>query len=1184
MRTPHDLLGFLAGDAAVQGIARRLDEGGRLVALGSSGSSAALVAGALAARLGRPVVFVVAHLDDADDCADMLNSFASGGGAARRAPAPGGEGVTEPPFAARFPALEIVPGESQVSLDLFAERLAVARRFAAGVRGPCVLVCPVQALMQAAPSPERFDSLSLRLREGDDAGLDAVVRWLDGAGYERADTVEEAGQYAVRGGILDVFPPASTGESGGPVRLDFFGETIETISEFDLDSMGSGRRVKAVEFIGADAGAVLQEEGSVSLLELLRGDAAVVLHETIEVIEQARGYYERVSDARGISGPPAVMKLLQERFRGFLEINAFSAGTAGAQDRVALPVRPLPEFARDVGDALREVGAMASSRRVVVYCQAPGEAARLGEMLTEEIPDRAPDVAREVAYLHRGFLWGDDPSGEDDPRRALALVPYHEIVHRYETRRRVRRLRGGRATDAFIDLQPGDYVVHQDHGIAKFLGLRTMKQRALGAQAHQEDVKARLEKRKGRRGAAADGAPEGHADAGEEYLTLEFAGGGRLHVPASQIEHVQKYVGGRHGKPPLSTLGGKKWQHQKERTGEAVKDLASEMLRVQAARAATPGVRFPADTAWQKEFEAEFPFEETEDQTASLGEIKRDMQAGRPMDRLLCGDVGYGKTELAIRAAFKACEFGRQVAVLVPTTVLAEQHERTFRSRFAGFPFRVESLSRFKTVKEQNETLAAVRKGQVDVIIGTHRLLSRDVKFADLGLVVIDEEQRFGVEHKQALLSLRMTVDVLTLSATPIPRTLHMAMLGLRDISSLTTPPLDRRAVVTEVIPYNEKRIGAAISRELAREGQVFFVHNRVHNIREVAERVASLAPGARVIHGHGQMEPHELEAVMLAFMRREADILVSTTIIESGIDIPTANTMIINDADRFGLADLHQLRGRVGRYKHRAYCYLLLPQDRPVTEQAQRRLRAIEEFSMLGAGFKISMRDLEIRGAGNLLGAEQSGHIAAVGYDMYCRLLDRAVRSLRHERVAEVTETTIDIGVTGAIPKSYIPSDSRRMEAYRRLSRAASAEDLAAVAKDLAEAYGEPPKAVARLLALAELRVAAHALGVRSVSIKERDVVLRCEAPDAPKVAHALAGSRGTVRTLAAAAPPPGASPPDSGASRRGGVDAVWEVYFRPPDTDLAPETLLRVLGSRLGDAARSHREAAQASIAEPV
>jgi transcription-repair coupling factor (superfamily II helicase) len=542
-------------------------------------------------------------------------------------------------------------------------------------------------------------------------------------------------------------------------------------------------------------------------------------------------------------------------------------------------------------------------------------------------------------------------------------------------------------------------------------------------------------------------------------------------VPATKIDLVQKYIGGFEGKPPLSALGGKKWQKQKESVREAVKDMAAELLRVQAARQTQSGIRYPQDTPWQREFEAEFPYEETEDQLAAIHATKRDMHEDQPMDRLICGDVGFGKTEVAVRAAFKAAEYGKQVAVLVPTTVLAEQHERTFHQRFADYPFRVESISRFKSKKEQADVLREAKDGRIDVIIGTHRLLSGDVRFNDLGLVIIDEEQRFGVEHKHKLLELRLTVDVLTLTATPIPRTLHMAMVGLRQISSLSTPPMDRRAIVTEVVPFDEARIKQGIDRELNRDGQVYFVHNRVHNIHTVASQIQQLAPEARVLVGHGQMSGRELEEVMLKFIRREADVLVCTTIIESGIDIPTANTMFINQADQFGLAELHQLRGRVGRYKHRAYCYLLLPQDRTVNETAAKRLKALEQYAMLGAGFKIAMRDLEIRGAGNLLGKEQSGHIAAVGYELYCTLLEQETKKLKDEPIIEPAKTHLQLPINGNLPKRYIKSDKHRMEMYRRLSRATSLSTLDEVVQSMTDAYGDPPEQADKLVQLAELR-----------------------------------------------------------------------------------------------------------------
>jgi transcription-repair coupling factor (superfamily II helicase) len=627
----------------------------------------------------------------------------------------------------------------------------------------------------------------------------------------------------------------------------------------------------------------------------------------------------------------------------------------------------------------------------------------------------------------------------------------------------------------------------------------------------------------------------------QEFLTLEFANNALLHVPATQIDLVQKYVGGFHGRPPLSTLGGKKWAKQKQSVAEAVKDLAAELLRVQAARQTQPGIRFPIDTAWQKEFEAEFPYEETDDQLAAIAAVKRDMSEDRPMDRLICGDVGFGKTEVAIRGAFKAVEAGKQVAVLVPTTVLAEQHERTFSERVADYPFRVASLSRFKTASEQNKLLKQLALGHVDIIIGTHRLLSEDVTFADLGMVIIDEEQRFGVEHKHRLLQFRLTADVLTLTATPIPRTLHMSMIGLRDISSLSTPPADRRAIVTEVAPYDSRRIKQAIIRELNRDGQIYFVHNRVHNIQSVADDIHKLVPDARILIGHGQMAPRDLEKVMLKFIRHQADILVCTTIIESGIDIPTANTIFIHQADHFGLAELHQLRGRVGRYKHRAYCYLLLPEDRPVTEQAAKRLQALEQYSMLGAGFKIAMRDLEIRGAGNLLGAEQSGHIAAVGYEMYCMLLEQEAKKLRHEPIIEPAKTHLELPITGSLPKQYISSDKYRMEAYRRLSRSSTLAELQAVVQNLKDAYGDPPPLAQCLMDLTEIRLAASTLGIDGIKLEGPDLIFRTHKP--AKLADLFANTPGRVSVL----------DPNT-------------IYYRPPAKYLdPPQTLLAVLRKML-------------------
>jgi transcription-repair coupling factor (superfamily II helicase) len=1089
-RTLAARIGPLVDDPCLVRLAEAVAREAEVSLRGVQGSSTCVLVAALAARRpGNLLVLVTAHLEDADEAFAELQSF----------------GVD----ALSFPALEALPGESGPAADLVAARLAVVRRLSGDAR-PQAIVAPIAALMQLVPGPARLGELCRRLKPGERLDLGEFAAWLSAGGYARTSTIESPGEFAVRGGILDLFPTG--GE--GPVRLDLFGDEIERIFEIDLATQASDRAIPEIEIVRGDANGPAGGE-LVPLASLFPHDATVtVLNELAETLEQARGYFERVHDPHGIEGPNETLRRLAAASRCLVQASQHSPDSGGVT--IDLPLSSLPPFADEVRSALIEIAALGRGHDVTIVCDTEGEASRTRELLAEHAPGARATVV--LGHLHRGFLWRGE--GFRPPGPAIALIPQGEILHRYGFRRRGRRLAGGKAREAFVSFEPGDFVVHRDHGIARFVGLQRL---------------ARKE------GDAAAEPPE------EEFLTLEFDGGSRLHVPASRIELVQKYIGAGGTRPPLSLLGGKRWKRAKEEVEEGVKELAAELLRVQAAREAVPGIRYPADTAWQAEFEAEFPYEETEDQKAAIAAAKRDMTSPRPMDRLICGDVGFGKTEVAIRAAFKAVEHGKQVAVLVPTTVLAEQHERTFRDRFRAYPFRVESLSRFKTDAEARGILAELAAGKVDVVIGTHRLLSPDVRFRDLGLVVVDEEQRFGVEHKNRLLGIRTIADVLTLSATPIPRTLHMAMLGLRDISSLTTAPLDRRAIVTEVIPPSPQRVGAAIRRELAREGQVFYVHNRVHGLEDTVREVQDLAPGARIVMGHGQMAAKELEEVMLRFMRHDADILVSTTIIESGIDIPTANTMVIRDAHRFGLAELHQLRGRVGRWKHRAYCYLLLPEDRTITEDSMRRLKAIEDYSMLGAGFKIAMRDLEIRGAGNLLGAEQSGHIAAVGYEMYCELLEQAVAELKSEPKVVPADITIDIGLAGSVPKGYIPSDARRMEAYRRIGQAQSLEALAKVTADLASAYGEPPAATRSLIEFAEIRLHAAALGIAAIQRREGDVVFRTAR--SRDLETRLRGVQGTVRAV-------------------GGVgdDGLSEIRWRPPPAFLAPASLTAVLRKRLG------------------
>lgn len=1075
----------IAGEAALKRLRQLIEAGGFASVRGASGSSTVVVTAALARHMTRPLLLVTGHLDETDEAIDELGAL----------------DVT----AAKFPALEMLPGESSVSPELFTDRLSLIRQLIEADR-PAVIVAPIHALMQAVPPTPQLDRMMRVVKIGDRLDLGELAGWLDDAGYARVESIETPGEFSIRGGIIDLFTNA-----GAPVRIDLFGDQVEGIFEIHLDTMGSDRRLAQAQIVAATETFEAEEERS-SLLdyvaEHLGRETVAILAEPLEIAEQGRSYLDRAVDARGLFTTADVLKQIAEQCHAVVEVNQYGAGST-SERRVELPVEPLPGFAENAAAAIEELAELSRRCETIVVCRNDAEMRRMSELKAQFAPGAQIEIL--TSYVHRGFIWneGSEGSATADGGRPLAVVPSHELLHRYQLHRRLRRM-ASRSSVTFLDLKPGDFVVHRDHGIGRFVGL--------------QDIAS------------------GKGSSAEEFLTLEFAGNTKLHVPAARIDLVDRYIGAFKGRPQLSHLGSKKWSRQTKQVSEALRSFAAEMIHIQAAREAKRGIRYPADTDWQREFDAEFPYPETDDQLAAIAKIKSDMCSDRPMDRLVCGDVGFGKTEVAIRAAFKAAEYGKQVAILVPTTVLAEQHERTIRERFADYPFRVESLSRFKTPKQQKELITAIRKGQVDIVVGTHRLLSADIKFADLGLVIIDEEQRFGVRHKQRLLAIRLTADVLTLTATPIPRTLHMALVGLRDISSLTTPPIDRRAIVTEVVDFEPQRIRRAIERELARDGQVFFVHNRIYNIHSIAQRIQQLVPEARVLVAHGQMPARQLESRMLAFMRREADILVSTTIIESGIDIPTANTMFISDADMFGLSELHQLRGRVGRYKHRAYCYLLLPRDRVVSNIALKRLRAIEQFSMLGAGFRIALRDLEIRGAGNLLGAEQSGHIAAVGYEMYCRLLERAVAQLKNEPGTESVDTTIDLGLAGGLPRGFIRSDTRRIDAYRRVSRAVTPAELDVVEQDLTSAYGELPPRALTLLKLTRLRVVAAALGIRSIRRHQRDIIFTLERPQELK--ERFAEARGTLRTV---------GQPD--ASGR------VEIYYRPPEKYLADESILNVL-----------------------
>ncbi len=1062
--------------------AGRLEPGRPVQLTGVWGSFGALAAAALGRIKNAPVLYIAKHLDDADEAADDIEVFT-------------GKPVQ------LFPAWEVDIGTEHINEEVAGERLRLCNMLAhadGGEERPQFIVAPVMALLQPVPSKETLAESRLTLSRRDELSPEHLAGWLVDAGFERVDQVDQQGEFACRGGIVDVL---AVGESRA-VRVEFVGDSIASIRLFDLDTQRSTDEIASYDLTSIAVGRETDLQRTTDFLAYLPEGAVICMVEPGEVKELAQELYRRIHDdvaaapeAHRVFRPEEVFASL-DRF-AVAEMYTFAAPRKGSG--VDLGVRSLERLVINTHEALKELRELSEAADVWVYCENPAEQNRFTDLLTAQHPKLAGRVHLAIGHIRSGFYW---------PAERLVAVGHHEVFHRYAKVRRIRRVRAGRPIESMLDLVEGDTVVHVAHGIARFEGLRRIE-------------------RNGR---------------SEEFLSLRFADNAMLHVPASRINLVQKYIGARR-RPTLSRLGGVGWLRQKNRVAEAVKDMAAEMLRIQAMRETTEGLSFPGETHWQQQFTEEFIYTETEDQLTAMQQLDDDMVTRSPMDRLLCGDVGYGKTELAMRAAFKVAESEMQVAMLVPTTILADQHYRTFKERFADYPFEIEVLSRFRSPRQQTDIVNRLGLGRVDIVIGTHRLLSKDVKFADLGLVIIDEEQRFGVEHKERLKAMRATVDVLTMTATPIPRTLHMALLGLRDISSLTTPPLDRRAIHTEVTHCDDELIRRAILRELNRGGQVFFVHNRVASIRPLAEHIAKLAPEARVAVAHGQMPENQLEQTMLKFVRLEIDVLVCTTIIESGLDIPTVNTILIHNADRFGLAELHQLRGRVGRYKHRAYCYLLLPEDRPVTLVAAKRLKAIEEFSDLGAGFQIAMRDLEIRGAGNILGREQSGHIAAVGYELYCQLLEEAVGELRGKPSRKLRDVHVELGVDVYIPAWYVPADRQRMEIYRRMVKCREAQELTQLASDLADAYGKIPPVVQTLLDMAEIRVRAGQVGIDSIVRMDPDIIFAVR--DFQVAKGVFEGAKGSVRL------------PDERT-----------VHWRPPKAYLELPTLITVLLRRLRDA----------------
>jgi transcription-repair coupling factor (superfamily II helicase) len=944
-----------------------------------------------------------------------------------------------------------------------------------------VMVTTARAMQELSPAVDGLRDLRLEIRAGDTLKLPELSARLEDMGFERVATVEEVGQFALRGGIVDVFG-FGTPE---PARIELLGDEVDSIRFFDIltqlsvravdhlqllpvdlksvDGMGDGKSASTESPVSTEAlvSAPSADGERRSLLDYVPEDTVVVhLHGTGTRQELERTWAEvvRLHDSESKRGtrPEAPERLFfppplaERRLDAFPQLYIDDAGNAPLQSVArfrALPPEPIDRDMGRLGEVLK-AGA-ARGERTLILCDNQGQLERLQELLDDL------KVARTVE-LGIGSIGGGFVLADAEP--ATRVLTDHEIFRRSRRIRRRRRFRGGAALESVAALKPGDYVVHMDHGIGQF---RRMERVRLG----EEEF---------------------------ETLVIEYAGGELLRVPVHRVDLIERFVADADGDdappPKVHRIGGKEWSRAKGKTQKAIQEMTAELLELYAARQAEKGYAYSPDTRWQREMESAFLFEDTPDQRQATEDVKRDMESERPMDRLICGDVGYGKTEIAIRAAFKAVQDGKQVAVLVPTTILAEQHLHTFAERLADFPVKIEALSRFRTAKEQSRVLERLTEGDVDIVVGTHRVLSPDVKFKDLGLIVVDEEQRFGVKHKEWLKQLRRTVDVLTLTATPIPRTLHFSLLGLRDMTLIQTPPRDRQPVITHVLPWTDAILEDAIRREIDRGGQVFFVHNRVETIGAVAQKVQKLVPDAAIGVAHGQMREKELEQVMTSFIEGELDVLVATAIIESGLDVPRANTLIVNRADYFGLSQLYQIRGRVGRSHHRAYCYLLVPDE--IQEDAEKRLRVLEHYTELGSGYRIALKDLELRGAGNILGQQQSGFVHAVGLDTYLRLMEETIKQMKGDGKAPVkklAEASVD--GTALIPDWYVPDEAQKLNFYRRLSREESITGIDAVRRELRDRYGPMPEEVETLLGTAALRLVGGDLGIERILVRPWDV-----------------------------------------------------------------------------------------------
>jgi transcription-repair coupling factor (superfamily II helicase) len=1038
-------------------------------------------------------------------------------------------GAIDPARVVRFPAHDVLPFENlSPHPDVQEQRASALFKLATGAVD--LVIAPVEAAALRLFDRDYYSALAVTLKRGEEIDIETLTSHLASVGYTRTDLVEMPGQFTRRGGILDVYSP----EVDRPIRVEFFGDEIETIRRFDPETQRSQfgmdeaellplteapvteRLLAAVnarlsreriesedqnlaEAVAAAAGVSVfpgwefftpVAGAGKSLLSLLPRSALFVI-EPAMVSNQIDRWWNKVEQRHDRSGIGSLIRpediylrpeILTAQLQSHFGLDIDQLGVIDVIDEdstlgeIEIPTRPTLRFHGSIPaftEQLRSL--MQSEHRTVLAAPNQGEVERLATVLREyQIPYRfgsrvahpGETMLEEASYLASDIhvptiVRTPLASGVSFAESKLIVFGANDLSDDTDVTARPvpRKSKTAAFVSDFRDLAIGDYVVHVDHGIARFQGLREIVQDALTV----------------------------------EFMILEFAEEARLYIPLTRLDLIQKYRSTDTGPAPvLNRLGSQQWTKTKARVRKAMQDMAGELLVLYAQRHSAQGTAFAPDNEFQREFEDAFDYNETDDQITAIAAIKQDMESTTPMDRLLCGDVGYGKTEVAMRAAFKAVQDGKQVAVLTPTTVLSFQHFETFKRRFSQFPINVEMISRFRTAKEQKEIVEKVETGKIDILIGTHRLLSKDIKFQDLGLLIVDEEQRFGVRHKERLKQMRKEIDVLAMSATPIPRTLHMSLVGLRDMSVIETPPKDRMAIQTVVAKFDEKIIRSAIELELERGGQVYFVHNRVESIYEIAARIQELIPAARVVVVHGQMHESELEKVMLAFMSHQFDVLVATTIIENGLDIPLANTILINRADRHGLSELYQLRGRVGRSNRRAYAYLLIPPEKELTDIARRRLAALKEFSDLGAGFKIAALDLELRGAGNMLGGEQSGHIEAVGFELYTSMLEAAVKELKGEASEERPAVQLNLGIALRIDESYVPEENQRLRLYKKIAGTSSDTAVKEIRSEMEDRYGPLPDATVYLLEAAELRLECERLGVAQVDRKRSELNVR--------------------------------------------------------------------------------------------